>query len=626
MVILDIVLPRGFAYDFLSYIYKGAAPAVGARVEVPLGKTKTAVGVVRGVRAADDTKGLKEAIEVWDRMPMVPPRTVELIEFLAHYYMCPAGEVLRALVPGALWRRDFAPKEALYKNRFKRKPRVYGEAPTVEFEVDRSRSAALVHGRLDFDERIRLAAGLHAAGGGQTLVLVPTEAEARAWAGALKAYGPTEVYHAGLSVKSRADLWVRLACSDEPRIVAATRAGVALPFGNLKQVIVWDESSHRYKSGNAPYYSARDAALVLAARWGAHAALVSDVPSVETYFNARSNAAWQYINRPNGLAPLRWIAPEHGRDLQSKYLMRRVGEELAAGRRAVVFQNRRGWSSAWVCTACGEAVECPWCRTPATLHRSTHTMRCRTCGYRFDEPDGCTSCGAVGAFEARGYGTERIADGLVERFAEASVARMDSDSDEGAASAQIVVGTQRLLDEAVDWAGVGVVGVANADNIEVGADFRSSEEAFRTLARLAMRAREAGAEWVLQTRRHDRPLFGWAAGDHEGFYRAELLHRRTALYPPFARLVEFDLRGVEVRALTGVAVGLEERLRMVFGDRLSPLYQPTSEVVGGRHVVKLLLKIEKGRSAQEAKGRILGILQKTKIPNSIALEVIVDPK
>lgn len=628
MVILDVMLARGFSFTHLSYIYKGSGlPVVGARVEVPLGATRSAVGLICGVRAPlpDDPTTLKPAIELWDRVPLFPPQTIELFRFLSAYYMAPLGDVLRALVPIALWKAEFAPKEVLRRNRFTKKAPTYLEAPELNYSLDRS--VVLVHGVLAFEQRIELVASLHAQGGGQTLVLVPSEGEARAWTNALKGYAPTACFHAELSVASRSELWVRLATAPKAdrRIIVATRAGVALPFTNLKKVVVWDEPSYRYKSGTSPRYSARDAALVLAAKHGAQTVLVSDTPSVETYFNARSNDSWQYVALPSDDRPLRWIAPEHGRDLQSKYLMRRIGEALGADRRAVVFQNRRGWSSAWVCRSCGGAVECPWCRTPATLHKGSHTMRCRTCGYRFDEPEACPECGAIGTFQAQGYGTERIADGLLAQFPDISVARIDSDTDQ-VPEAPIVVGTQKLLDEGVDWTGVGVVGVANADNLEVGSDFRSAEEAFRILARLAARARTVDAELVLQTRHHDRPLFRQATQDHEEFYRAELLHRKSALYPPFSRLIEFEFRGESLPLMTESASALEARLRQVFADRLSPLFQPQNEVQLGQYVIKLLLKIERGRSSDQAKARIAAILQKTKLPKGITLAVVVDPQ
>lgn len=626
MLVLDVILPRGFSFTHLSYIYSGEdTPLVGARVEVPLGAARTAVGVVCAVREQNpnDPAKLKEAIGVWDRFPLFPEKTIELFHFLSAYYMAPLGDVVRTLVPVPLWRADFAPCEPLHKNRTTKKAPTYLETPALELAFDRS--VALVHGTLDFDQRIELAAGLHAHSGGQTLILLPSEYQVRIWTKLLKAYAPTVCFHPGLSVKSRADLWVRLATRGNNELVVATRTGVALPFTHLKQIVVWDEPSHRYKNGTSPHYSARDAALFVAAKHGAHTVLIADVPSVESYFNARSNASWQHIELPNAQAPLRWIAPEHGKDLQSKYLMRRVGEELARGGRAVVFQNRRGWSSGWVCNSCDAAVECPWCRTPATLHKASHTMRCRTCGYRFDEPKACNTCGSVGAFEARGYGTERIADGLAEQFPNATIARIDSDT-EVVPEAQIVVGTQKLLDEAIDWRGVGVLGVANADNLEVGSDFRSTEGAFRTLSRLVERTRSVGAELVLQTRQHDRPIFKQAIEEHEAFYRSELLHRQQALYPPFSRLIEFELRGENLRELVAFGQELELRLRAVFGDRLSPLFEPQSEVQLGKYVVKLLLKIERSRSAAGAKDRIVGLLHRIKIPKELTLEVVVDPQ
>ena len=86
---------------------------------------------------------------------------------------------------------------------------------------------------------------------------------------------------------------------------------------------------------------------------------------------------------------------------------RRCSETLAAGEQAILFLNRRGFSTFSLCKACGEAVRCRHCSVAMTYHRgdascSATTAASRRCRRRRASP------AASRRSRSMGYGTEQL--------------------------------------------------------------------------------------------------------------------------------------------------------------------------------------------------------------------------
>ncbi len=111
-VALDTPLRRLF--DYLAPEGAGE-PAVGARVRVPFGRRRL-VGLVMGTAGGSDVPAerLKPILEVLDRVPVLDPAAVALLEWASGYYHHPIGEVAAGALPKAL--RAGAPSAALQEN------------------------------------------------------------------------------------------------------------------------------------------------------------------------------------------------------------------------------------------------------------------------------------------------------------------------------------------------------------------------------------------------------------------------------------------------------------------------------------------------------------------------------
>jgi len=75
---------------------------VGMRVSIPFGKTKIYTGIVANIhQTAPLVYDAKEIHQILDEAPIVTQQQLRLWQWIAKYYMCTEGEVMRAALPNA---------------------------------------------------------------------------------------------------------------------------------------------------------------------------------------------------------------------------------------------------------------------------------------------------------------------------------------------------------------------------------------------------------------------------------------------------------------------------------------------------------------------------------------------
>lgn len=129
MTYANIILPLPLEGYFTYVVSEGLAPQiqVGVRVTVPLGKSKTYVGIVAEY-PVDVPKPAKEVAQqgkkkivykniadVLDDTPILLPQQLRLWKWIADYYMSPIGDVYKAALPSGLKVEDgFRPRTELF--------------------------------------------------------------------------------------------------------------------------------------------------------------------------------------------------------------------------------------------------------------------------------------------------------------------------------------------------------------------------------------------------------------------------------------------------------------------------------------------------------------------------------
>ena len=100
-VILPLALPK--AYTYATTQEQAAKLKPGFRVAVPFGKQKIYTAIVVNIhRVAPQTYTAKPIAAIMDDQPVVTPNQLDFWSWIASYYMCTQGEVLRACLPSAM--------------------------------------------------------------------------------------------------------------------------------------------------------------------------------------------------------------------------------------------------------------------------------------------------------------------------------------------------------------------------------------------------------------------------------------------------------------------------------------------------------------------------------------------
>ena len=270
-----------------------------------------------------------------------------------------------------------------------------------------------------------IQAALEAGGG--VILLVPevaltpqTVARLRSRLEAIAPGHRCVVWHSHLSEGERLDGWLALA-SGEVRVAVGARSAVFAPVRNLRLVVVDEEHEPAYKQDETPRYHGRDVAVMRSRLCGAHCLLGSATPSLESHANAESGkySLLRLTRRIDGrslpsftLVDMRIeVMRQRGAAALSHKLADAMQARFERGEQAILFINRRGYSSSMQCRKCGFIEECPHCSVSLTYHRTDETLRCHLCGEQAPAPVRCPKCGAPD-IRWRGLGTQRVEEAV----------------------------------------------------------------------------------------------------------------------------------------------------------------------------------------------------------------------
>jgi primosomal protein N' (replication factor Y) len=486
------------------------------------------------------------------------------------------------------------------------------------------------------------------AQGKQALVLVPeislTPQLVERFARRFRA--PIALLHSGLNEQERLDAWV-LASAGRASIVLGTRSAVFTPLMHPGLIVVDEEHDASYKQQDGFRYSARDVAVMRAAREKIPIILGSATPSLESLKNARQGA-YTLIELPERtgvavmpqvrLLDMRRLKPSEGLSLP---LREALAARLEKGEQSILFLNRRGFSPVWMCFDCGWVAPCKRCDAQLTLHQKRQKLLCHHCGAEQEVVRRCASCQGEN-LHPLGEGTERVEGALEKFFPRARIERIDRDSTARrgaleeklrrvhAGEADILVGTQ-MLSKGHDFPNVTLVGILNADQGLYGADFRSGERLFQLIMQVSGRAGRADkpGEVLIQTWHPEHPLFAaLQRHDFHGFAEFALNERRETGYPPYSHLAllraEAPAPGAALeflraaRALAGrLSPGAEVQL-------MSPLPAPM-ERRAGRYRAQLLVQSGQRAPLHEFLARWVRELTEAKFAKTVRWSLDVDP-
>ena len=444
--------------------------------------------------------------------------------------------------------------------------------------------------------------------GGGVIVLVPEIALAPQTVSRvrsrLEAIGvQTVVWHSHLSDGERYDAWSSLV-KGEAHVVVGARSAIFAPVRNLELIVVDEEHEPAYKQEDAPRYHGRDLAVYRAFINGAVCVLGSATPSLETFYNFSKKK--YRLHTLHKRIDNRELPRIHIVDMRreasigkrsgpiSKILADKIVDRFEKKEQSILFLNRRGYASNFLCEHCGHVVHCEHCSIPMTIHRTDWTLKCHLCSMSYSLPKTCPSCGDSTVL-SKGFGTQRIED-LVQKFVpRAKIFRMDADTmtkkhlfrsvlnDFRMGKIDILVGTQ-MIAKGLDFPNVTLVGLVDADRSLHVEDFRASERTFQLIVQVSGRAGrgDRSGEVVVQTcTPHAAPILYARQSDFDGFLWETLEQRKEFNYPPYRHLIRHLFSGQNPEKVAFFMKQWEKELRAELGDALEirgPVSAPIEKI------------------------------------------------
>ncbi|MCL5116069.1 MAG: primosomal protein N', partial [Firmicutes bacterium] len=331
-----------------------------------------------------------------------------------------------------------------------------------------------------------------------------------------------------------------------------------LPFPAMGVIVLDEEHEPTYKQEEHPRYHAREVALWRGAREEATIVLGSATPAIETRYSALSGQIG-HVRLPERVlgrslpevtvVDMREELRLGNRDIFSSALREALADALERGEQAILFLNRRGYSTFVLCRSCGQALECRHCAVSLTYHQRENRLVCHYCMRESPVPKRCPECGSD-KIRYFGAGTERVVEEVQRHFPEARILRADRDTLTRPADyaelyqkflggeADVLVGTQ-MIAKGMDFPRVSLVGVVAADTALHLPDYRSAERTFQLLVQAGGRSGrgEVPGRVVIQTYNPEHYAIHHAyRHDYAAFYEEEIRFREATHYPPYADL------------------------------------------------------------------------------------------
>ncbi|SER52940.1 primosomal protein N' [Salisediminibacterium halotolerans] len=407
------------------------------------------------------------------------------------------------------------------------------------------------------------------------------------------------VLHSALSKGEKYDEWQRIR-NKEVDVAVGARSAVFAPFENLGIIIIDEEHEASYKQEDAPRYHAREVAIQRGKHYSCPVVLGSATPSLESFARAKKGVyrlltmekRVNDVKMPDvSVIDMREELRSGNRSMFSETMIAAIQTRIEKNEQAVLFLNRRGYSTFIMCRDCGYVAECPHCDISLTYHSSQRKLQCHYCGYSHTIPTLCPECESE-SIRFFGTGTQKAEEALREVFPDIRVIRMDVDTTSrkgsheklleafGNKEADVLLGTQ-MIAKGLDFPDITLVGILAADSMLHLPDFRASERTFQLLTQVSGRAgrHKRPGEVLVQTYTPEHfSIQHVKEHDFLSFFDDEMRVRKAGGYPPyfFLTLVHVSAEDLEytVQVTDRIARFLREHLSgqtLVYGPVASQI-------------------------------------------------------
>ena len=662
MIFLDIVLNvpvnQAFTYSYIPLENQKPEniPQIGKRAEVRFGNKKM-TGFITKIydsfpsHCAVPLEKIKQVSKIVDSEPLITQELLETAIWVSKYYLCTIGEAVNSILPSA--RRESSEQSFSFDSEISA-----GIKQNLSEEQKKAVNDILAHAEKN-ESSFHYLYG--PTGSGKTEVFLQTAEQIlkknkgviylvpeisltqQVVDSVVNRFGPqVAVLHSSLTQSQKLTQWKKI-LHREARIVIGARSAIFAPVPDLGMIIIDEEHDSSYKSGNTPRYHARQTAMYRASKLKIPLIMGSATPSVEAWHLMNCGKLLKHTlskRLAGGEKPSIKCINLNQSVMQgciSEELKNEIETTLKEKKQAILFLNRRGFTHFFRCSTCGFEMKCKNCSVSMTFHKSENRLRCHYCGWHILPPSSCPKCGSLDIGYS-GFGTEFIEAETAQKFPNARIVRVDTDSVSKKGELQnkidafkkgefdIMLGTQ-MVAKGLNFPNLKTVGIILADTALHLPDFRATERTFSLITQVAGRAGRffPDGKVFVQTYNPENQAISFAcSANTEGFYDFEINQRKLLSFPPFSRLIRLVFRSsnqIKAQKTSEDAASLIENLKIPGVEILGPSECPLSKI-SQNYRFQLILRGEKIVPLQNA---VRKLLFDYRHPQEVYIECDVDP-
>lgn len=662
MIFLDIVLNvpvnQAFTYSYIPLENQKPEniPQIGKRAEVRFGNKKM-TGFITKIydsfpsHCAVPLEKIKQISKIVDSEPLITQELLETAIWVSKYYLCTIGEAVNSILPSA--RRESSEQSFSFDSEISA-----GIRQNLSEEQKKAVNDILAHAEKN-ESSFHYLYG--PTGSGKTEVFLQTAEQIlkknkgviylvpeisltqQVVDSVVNRFGPqVAVLHSSLTQSQKLTQWKKI-LHREARIVIGARSAIFAPVPDLGMIIIDEEHDSSYKSGNTPRYHARQTAMYRASKLKIPLIMGSATPSVEAWHLMNCGKLLKHTlskRLAGGEKPSIKCINLNQSVMQgciSEELKNEIETTLKEKKQAILFLNRRGFTHFFRCSTCGFEMKCKNCSVSMTFHKSENRLRCHYCGWHILPPSSCPKCGSLDIGYS-GFGTEFIEAETAQKFPNARIVRVDTDSVSKKGELQnkidafkkgefdIMLGTQ-MVAKGLNFPNLKTVGIILADTALHLPDFRATERTFSLITQVAGRAGRffPDGKVFVQTYNPENQAISFAcSANTEGFYDFEINQRKLLSFPPFSRLIRLVFRSsnqIKAQKTSEDAANLIENLKIPRVEILGPSECPLSKI-SQNYRFQLILRGEKIVPLQNA---VRKLLFDYRHPQEVYIECDVDP-
>ncbi len=395
------------------------------------------------------------------------------------------------------------------------------------------------------------------------------------------------VMHSALTEKEKKTQWQKMV-QGQCSIAIGPRSALFVPFFKVGIIIIDECHEDAYKSEKSPRYDAVELGVFMAKKRNATILLGTATPTIQQLYQCERGDLHllKLSQRSNGaklpaitLVDMREELKNGNNSLISRYLYRRMEENLNQGNQTLLFLNKRGFSKNLTCVDCGYVHKCPNCDITLSYHKEEGVFKCHYCNHRSKYVRTCPVCGGV--LKDISFGTQKIEEEIQTVFPHAKILRIDKDTTQKRGEHQrkfeefargeknILIGTQ-MIGKGLDFPNVTLVGILQADQSMDIPDFRGTEKTFQMLEQVSGRAGRGkkDGEAVIQSYHTENSIFSYLKNrDYQNFYKDELEIRKAFSYPPYGDILRILITSDSTNEAAETAKKIQQALRFYFAKR-----------------------------------------------------------